>query len=100
MGTLRNRNGIATASERPLNRLRKETTGTQARLESSSASLLTLRFDVKEAARILRMSRAQLYNRLKEGRIKAHKDGARTYITRAEIERYVAECSNENAVAM
>jgi hypothetical protein len=39
------------------------------------------------------MSRAQLYNRMKEGRIKGQKDGALTYITRIELERYVAECS-------
>jgi hypothetical protein len=39
------------------------------------------------------MSRAQLYNRMKEGRIKGQKDGARTYITRIELERYVAGCS-------
>jgi hypothetical protein len=44
---------------------------------------------------MLRMSRAQLYNRLKEGRIKGQKDGARTYITRVELERYVAECNKD-----
>lgn len=53
------------------------------------ASLLPLRFEIREAARILRMSRAQLYNRINDGALKPHKDGARTYITRAELERYV-----------
>jgi excisionase family DNA binding protein len=61
----------------------------------SSIALPALRFDVREAALILRMSRAQLYNRMKEGKIKGHKDGARTYITRAELERYVRECDVE-----
>jgi hypothetical protein len=51
-----------------------------------------LRFEVHEAARMLRMSRAQLYNRMKDGLIRVQKDGARTYITRAELERYVASC--------
>jgi excisionase family DNA binding protein len=56
------------------------------------ASILPLRFEIREAARILRMSRAQLYNRINDGAIKPHKDGARTYITRAELERYVDGC--------
>jgi hypothetical protein len=33
------------------------------------------------------MSRAQLYNRIHEGSLQPQKDGARTYITRAELER-------------
>ena len=51
-----------------------------------------LRFDVTEAAQILRMSRAQLYNRIGEGVLQAQKDGTRTYISLAELERYVASC--------
>jgi len=51
-----------------------------------------LRFPIAEAAAILRMSRAQLYNRISDGAIKPQKDGARTYITRAELERYVNSC--------
>jgi Helix-turn-helix domain len=54
--------------------------------------LPVLRFDISEAARILRMSRAQLYNRISDGAITPQKDGARTYITRTELERYVASC--------
>jgi hypothetical protein len=57
-------------------------------------SLPALRFEIPEAARILRMSRAQLYNRICEGSIKPQKDGARTYITRAELERYVESCGS------
>ena len=56
-------------------------------------ALPSLRFEVPEAARILRMSRAQLYIRIREGSIRRQKDGARTYITRAEIERYVESCN-------
>jgi len=51
--------------------------------------LPALRFEVVEAAQILRMSRAQLYKRIQEGVITPQKDGARTYITRTELERYV-----------
>lgn len=54
--------------------------------------LPALRFEVPEAAQILRMSRAQLYNRIGEGALHAQKDGARTYISLAELERYVATC--------
>jgi excisionase family DNA binding protein len=54
---------------------------------------LHLRFEIREAAEILRMSRAQLYNRISDGAIKSQKDGARTYITRSELERYVESCS-------
>ena len=51
-----------------------------------------LRFGVAEAARMLRMSRAQLYNRISDGALKPQKDGSRTYFTRAELERYVSAC--------
>ena len=52
-------------------------------------NMAPLRFAVTEAADLLRMSRAQLYNRINDGSIKMQKDGARTYITRSELERYV-----------
>ena len=58
--------------------------------------LLVLRFEIPEAARILRMSRAQLYNRIGEGSIRPQKDGARTYISRAELERYVEACDSND----
>ena len=53
------------------------------------SNLVPLRFAVAEAAQLLRMSRAQLYNRINEGSIRPQKDGVRTYITRSELERYV-----------
>ena len=61
--------------------------------ETASRPLPALRFDIAEAAQILRMSRAQLYNRICEGTIRPQKDGARTYITQAELERYVDSCN-------
>ena len=59
--------------------------------------LPVLRFEISEASRILRMSRAQLYNRIGEGAIRIQKDGARTYITMGELERYVEACNERNA---
>ena len=55
--------------------------------EAPQGLLPALRFEVSEAARILRMSRAQLYNRINDGALRPQKDGARTYITRSELER-------------
>lgn len=49
-----------------------------------------LRFGVVEAARMLCMSRAQLYNRIDDGALKPQKDGSRMYFTRSELERYVS----------
>ena len=48
-----------------------------------------LRFDITEAARILRISCATLYERIRRGVIATPKDGRRTYITLTELHRYV-----------
>ncbi len=60
------------------------------RVERHGNELLHLRFDIADAARILKFSRATLYNRISSEAIRTEKDGRRTYITRAELERYVA----------
>jgi excisionase family DNA binding protein len=52
-------------------------------------SLPHLRFDIAEAARILRISRATLYQRIRSGVIAIQKDGRRSYITAIELHRYV-----------
>jgi excisionase family DNA binding protein len=52
-------------------------------------SLPHLRFEITEAACILRISRATLYERIRSGVIAAQKDGRRTFITVAEPHRYV-----------
>lgn len=67
--------------------------------ESPASPLPNLRFEIIEAAQILRMSRAQLYNRIQEGCIRLQKDGSRSYITHAELERYVDSCAARSAVA-
>jgi excisionase family DNA binding protein len=48
-----------------------------------------LRFEIIEAARILRMSRATLYQRIRAGHLTIQKDGRRSYITVTELHRYV-----------
>jgi hypothetical protein len=62
-------------------------------------ALPALRFEISEASHILRMSRAQLYHRIGEGAIKIQKDGARTYITAGELERYVKSCDAREVAA-
>lgn len=53
----------------------------------SERPLPYLRFDIVEAARMLRMSRATLYQRIRAGHLAVQKDGRRTYITVAELQR-------------
>ena len=55
-------------------------------------SLPALRLEIPETARILRMSRAQVYIRIQQGALRAQKDGGRTYVTHRELERYVEAC--------
>jgi hypothetical protein len=55
----------------------------------TAESLPQIRFDITEASRILRMSRASLYERIRLGEIKSQKDGRRSYVTAAELQRYV-----------
>lgn len=62
------------------------------------STLPALCFAISEATHILRMSRAQIYHRIGEGAIKIQKDGARTYITAGELERYVKSCDAQEVV--
>lgn len=52
---------------------------------NTSEPLPQLRFGINEATRILRISRA----RIRIGSIATQKDGRRTFITAAELHRYV-----------
>ena len=54
-------------------------------------SLPQLRFDINEATRILRLSRATLYERIRAGLIQTQKDGRRSYITAEDLQRYVSQ---------
>jgi len=62
-------------------------------MTTNTESLPRLRFEITEAARILRMSRATLYQRVRTGQIKIHKDGRRTYISVVELHRYFGACN-------
>jgi excisionase family DNA binding protein len=65
----------------------------------STETIQPLRLDVIEAAQALRISRAQLYKRIRSGDIAAQKDGKRTFVTATELHRYVESLSNPQAAA-
>ena len=52
--------------------------------------LRPLRVPVEEAARLLGISRPTMFRRIQRGEITAVKDGRRTLVTTAELERYAA----------
>jgi excisionase family DNA binding protein len=52
-------------------------------------SLAPLRYSIAQAAQLLQLSRATLYGRIQEGRLSVQKDGRRTFITAAELARYL-----------
>ncbi|HUX74860.1 MAG TPA: helix-turn-helix domain-containing protein [Steroidobacteraceae bacterium] len=58
-------------------------------MNSTADYLPQLRFEITEAARILRISRANLHDRIRDGLIPTQKDGRRTFITAEELHRYV-----------
>ena len=58
---------------------------------NNAESLPQLRFAISEVASILRLSRATLYQRIRDGLITTHKDGGRTFITAEELRRYVGQ---------
>lgn len=60
-------------------------------MSQQTDSLPQLRFDLPEEARILRLSRATLYHRIRTGQIATQKDGRRSYVTAEELQRYVAK---------
>src|SRR5580658_530814 len=88
---------LANHRERAPSRYQNARTGSSSMLpapkrnsmEHLISPLPALRFEISEASRILRMSRAHLYHRIGEGAIRIQKDGTRTYITMSELERYV-----------
>ena len=59
-------------------------------MSTPELSLPHLRFEISEAANILRISRATLYERIRDGLIATQKDGRRTFITDDELRRYVS----------
>ena len=59
-------------------------------MHRTTTEMQPLRFDIREAAQMLRLSRSTLYERIRAGEIKAQRDGRRRYVTAAELRRYVS----------
>ncbi|MEX0451787.1 helix-turn-helix domain-containing protein [Spiribacter sp. 218] len=55
-----------------------------------------LAYGVKDAVRILGISRSLLYQEMKAGRIKSVKVGRRTLIRRVDAEAWLEQKANEN----
>lgn len=56
-------------------------------MEIHNTSCLRHTFD--EACTLLRVSRSTLYSRIRSGAIRVHHDGTRTYVSAAELTRYI-----------
>jgi excisionase family DNA binding protein len=54
-----------------------------------TSSVLPLRLRIPEAAEALRISRARLYEKIRDGQIRVVKDGRSTFILPDELRRYV-----------
>lgn len=63
---------------------------TAAKKHPSVAAIAPLRVDIPEAARILGVSRSRIYLRIREGSLKAVKEGGRTLLAMSELQAYVA----------
>jgi hypothetical protein len=72
----------------------------EAHMATIPESLSHLRFEITEAGRILRISRATLYERIRRGVIATQKkDGRRTFITTVELRRYVTALPLDNSTS-
>jgi excisionase family DNA binding protein len=49
-----------------------------------------LRYSLREAQTLLGLSRSTLYTRIAAGKLTVHKDGRRTFVLAAELDRYLA----------
>lgn len=54
-----------------------------------------LRISITQACRVLGLSRATIYGRITEGKLRVHKDGGRTFVSHIELARYVAACEDD-----
>lgn len=51
-----------------------------------------IRYTIAETGELLRLSRSTLYQRVSAGLLRLSHDGSRAFVTKAEIERYLASC--------
>ena len=68
----------------------KDNIETQKPTATPKPQIAPLRVDVIEAARIIGVSRRQLYRHVRAGKIDAVKDGRRTLFTRKAIDEFVS----------
>jgi excisionase family DNA binding protein len=55
------------------------------------------RYDLNEAFKLLGFSRAHGYRLITARKLRPHKDGRLSFLSAAEIDRYVASCDQEAA---
>lgn len=86
--------GVCTADESRAvaSALQHSMPAARAEAQHESASPAPARFSIPEACRITGLSRSALYDRVSRGLLKVIKDGHRTFIARAELERYLSAC--------
>ena len=53
---------------------------------------------VPESCEILRISRPTFYDRVRRGLIRVVKDGGRSFVTGAELTRYMAACESAGEI--
>ncbi len=53
-----------------------------------------LRLNIRQAGPALNLSRATIFQRIKDGRLRVTKDGAWAFVSHAEIARYLEACSS------
>lgn len=61
------------------------------RMTCTCGNALPHRNTIEEALAILKVSKPTLYRRIAQGLLKVTKDGARTFISGAELVRYLSE---------
>jgi excisionase family DNA binding protein len=71
--------------------------GSRRRKQPRDPHPTALAYSVDEAARVLAISRRTVYELIAEGRLRSTKLYARRLVTRAELERFLAELVSEAA---
>lgn len=55
------------------------------------------RYPVTEARNLLGLGHSKFYERVKEGKLRLQKDGKRSFVTAAELTRYIDSCDQQAA---
>lgn len=75
--------------------MRHEMATTAVMERPASPSLSPLRVSLAQAQEILGLSKTTFYKRVAEGKIRIHKDGARSFMRVADLQSYVDECAGD-----